>query len=1058
MLRRPSKVWASVLCVLPLAAWSFSPESGSLSETSPTLIAEGGPYVISNPVGVALDPVCTGDGVTCDTFVFDLDVDEAYRNAHPDAEVVIALEWTNGGDDLDLYVRDDETGGLLGASASADAGERVVLRVAELPARVRVEAIPFLVTGSTSTLTVGLVADPVDGGGETDVCAATDGGAAQMDAGVIADLANLAQTAIYGAFVRFDGGTRKQQDGLLERLGLTATHDFRRYVSSVFVTGPAAAFTALLDEPLVARIEHNRPLQYLGSTAPWATRVRVAQEPVAGGPYFDGEGRRLTGEGVTLGIIDSGLYGLHPDFADNLLHNFKLLVPGLVTDPLYLDIGPLDSESQVGGHGTHVTGTVAGSGAASDGLYPIPDFAPNVRGTYAGVAPDARIIHWANGAALLVLDVASAYRHLLDNLDSFDPPLRAVNNSYGDGAGSQYDPGSTSSCLIKEIVDRGVVMVFAAGNDGGDGSSDQTSSTCKDPTPGVICVASYNDAGSGVRDGALSTFSSRALKGASDRYPDISAPGDLITSTCFQSQPSQAICLGGSEGLVEGTWLPWYGTISGTSMAAPHVTGAIGLMLQAHPELTPADVEKLIKLNARKVGSDYEPDPLLPGGTTHFAYGAGLLDLPSILDALDTPRAGMPPLAEEWIVLDGDSDLLISDPGADIQTLTMQEGAVDDLPGIQYRVTLSAAPIERVAFRVAANVAGLPVSTTVVAGSDGVEIPEGGPGNTAVAKQAALEGNVLSFFVPYAHLGFPDPGEPIHNIRVFADGALSTLDAAPSASGLLPELPDEPSLPLVSDLLKRPMFGRAFTTQLDPGVPPPSTEKSCELPGLTQFTSPAGVTGNIGLPTGQDDLRQLWVAEPVDMPGKIVFTIKVADLSNVPPLHRWYAYFSLPDDTNAYFVAMDSVGLSPSFVYGTRSAIPVPAVGGVGTFTVLGDLDAASGYDADGTIRLVLDKAALGIDNGTVLSSLAASIRQTTPVNGIGLTTDSGAAAENYRVVGNQCVTPDDNGGGGDGGNGGGNGGGNEGDDDPGRFGGALPASLLLMLLAAGLLRARRRH
>jgi serine protease AprX len=1054
MSRHLSVVWAYALCALPFAAWSFTPDSGTLSESSPTLVAEGGPYLVSNPAGAAIDPVCAGDGLSCDTFAFDLDLDDAFRSAHPDAQVVVALEWSNATDDLDLYVRNDETDALLGASASADAGERVLLRVAELPARIRVEAIPFLVTGSTSTLTIGLIPDPADGGGETDVCEATDGGAgAQMDAEVANDLAQLAQTAIYGAFVRFSGGTHKQQDGLLQRLGLTATQDFRRYVSSVFVTGPVAAFAALLDEPLVARIEHNRPLRYFGSTGPWATRVRVAQEPVSGGPYFDSEGRKLTGEGVTLGIIDSGLFGPHPGFADNLLHNFKLLVPGLATDPIYVDIGPLDSESQVGGHGTHVTGTVAGSGAASDGVYPVPDFAPNVRGTYAGVAPDARIIHWANGAAILVLDVASAYRHLLDNLDSFDPPLRAVNNSYGDGAGSQYDPGSTSSCLIKEIVERGVIMVFAAGNDGGDGSADNTSSTCKDPTPGVICVASYNDAGSGERDGALSTFSSRGLKGASDRYPDISAPGDLITSTCVQPVPSQAICLGGSEGPVEGTWLPWYGTISGTSMASPHVTGAIGLILQAHPDLTPAEVEEVIKRNARKIGDGYEPDPLVPGSTTHFAYGAGLLDLPAILDALGTEKAGLPPLAEEWVVLDGDTESFSSDPGADIQRLTMQEGAVDDLPGIQYRLTLGAAPGARVAYRVTANAAGVPVATTVVATSDGVEIPEGGAGNNAVAKTASLDGNVLSFFVPYAQLGFPERGEPIHNIRAFADGALLTLDAAPSASGLLPEPPDQPELPLVPDLLKRPMYGRSFTTQLDPGVPPPSTEKSCELPGLTQFTSPSGVTGNVGLPTGQDDLRQLWIAEPSDMPGKIVFTIKVESLSAVPPLHRWYAYFSLPDDPNAYFVAMDSSSASPGFIYGTRGQIPVPAVGGLGTFTTLGDLDPASGFDADGTIRLVLDKATLGLANGTELSNIAASIRQTTPVNGIGLTTDSGAAVGSYTVVGNVCPAA--------GGDGGGTTGGNDSgtppERDAGRFGGALPASLLLLLFGLAALRARRR-
>lgn len=185
-------------------------------------------------------------------------------------------------------------------------------------------------------------------------------------------------------------------------------------------------------------------------------------------------------------------------------------------------------------------------------------------------------------------------------------------------------------------------------------------------------------------------------------------------------------------------------------------------------------------------------------------------------------------------------------------------------------------------------------------------------------------------------------------------------------------------------------------------------EIACQLPGLTVLTSPAGVTGNGGLPTGQDDLRQAWFAEPAEMPGKLVISLKMASLSpQPPPGYRWIMYFSLPGDTNSYFAAMDTAGqAAPRFIYGTRSTIDTPAAA-VGSFTVLGTIDAGSNFKPDGTIQLVIDKASFPtpITTGMELSGIAASIRQTTnPQNGAGLTVDAATGA-NYTVVDNLCQT-----------------------------------------------------
>jgi len=542
-------------------------------------------------------------------------------------------------------------------------------------------------------------------------------------------------------------------------------------------------------------------------------------------------------------------------------------------------------------------------------------------------------------------------------------------------------------------------MVFAAGNDGGDGSTDLTSSDCKDPTPGNICVASYNDGATGDRNGPLSTFSGRGRRGPGDidaiNYPDISAPGDLITSTCSQATVTQAICTGGDDSAAETEWQPLYGTISGTSMAAPHITGVIGLMTQVKPDLTPAEIERLLQTHARKVGDGYQNDPQNPGGTIHFAYGAGLVDVPAILTALGAKRAGLPPAGGEWLVLDGDTDPAVLAAASDAQRLTMQEETFEGLTGVRFRITVADATdvLDTLAYRVEMNVAGVPFATTVNYDGTALTAAEPGVGNNAVAINPAVAGDVISFFVPYVSLGFPAQTEPIHNIRVVVSDATGAVDYAPSPANVP-----------VAIAAVQPIFGRAFTIQLPAGVAPPSTERSCVAPGLTVVSSPAGLTGiSAGLPA--EDLRQIWFSEPEDMPGKLVITIKMAGLAQVPPNYRWYVFFNVPGDFFNYFVAMDTTLITPRFVGGIRSATNTPGAS-VGMFSVTRVLDAQSNFNADGTIQLVVDKASWDtpITDGMELTGIAGSIRQTTEnTNGVGLTVDSAGAIGGYNVVGNVC-------------------------------------------------------
>ena len=344
---------------------------------------------------------------------------------------------------------------------------------------------------------------------------------------------------------------------------------------------------------------------------------------------------------------------------------------------------------------------------------------------------------------------------------------------------------------------------------------------------------------------------------------------------------------------------------------------------------------------------------------------------------------------------DGDTD---AGDATDVVTLTMQDATVDGQSGIMYRLTLADATdlggADSILYRIQRHPAGKTMLTEVLLSADGPTIAEPGETNTSIASRVQLVGNTLNVFVGHLQQGSPAVGEPVHNARVIVETADGIVDVIPSPAGSTD--------PLLA------MYGRAFTSQLVPPPAPPSNELSCELPGFTTLLSAPGTTFN-GSGTGQEDVRQAWIAEPSGENGRLYFTIKVDNLSPQPiPQHRWYYYFNIEGDDNDYWVAMDTLQGVPRYLYGTNDAIPVPALGGVGTFQVIGEIEPESGFSTDGVITLVLDKADLGIVNGTEIDGMAISVRQTSnPENGSGLTVDSAASQLTYTVVGNDvCVSP----------------------------------------------------
>ncbi len=390
--------------------------------------------------------------------------------------------------------------------------------------------------------------------------------------------------------------------------------------------GPRRRSPQLRSQPGVQYVEAgDQPIEFFSTTSNQATRGLEATQTLTGA-----DGTKLTGKGVSVGVIDSGVDPTHPYFkeADGssaVVANYKTLCEPTETLCTVQKLpNTVDTDTlSLGGHGTHVNGIVAGRPTTlSSGA------------KVQGAAPGAKLVDLSTGAGLVILGADAALNWVLEHHQApcgagvpaaTCPPIKVTNNSYGPTGGGAFDPSSTTAKLQRALAAEGVLTVWANGNDGGDGSSSLSNPPGMDPTPGVISVASFNDLGTGTRDGKVSDFSSRGKAGDQSTYPDISAPGENITSSC---RLYLAICSTGldPQNGPGATDIGTFNTISGTSMAAPHIAGIVAQLFQANPSATPAQVEDALKTTAYKYadGAAYENGAL---GTTSFDKGYGLVDV-----------------------------------------------------------------------------------------------------------------------------------------------------------------------------------------------------------------------------------------------------------------------------------------------------------------------------------------------------------------------------------------------------------------------------------------------
>ena len=258
------------------------------------------------------------------------------------------------------------------------------------------------------------------------------------------------------------------------------------------------------------------------------------------------------------------------------------------------------------GHGSHVAGIIAGNGDDSNG-------------DKSGIAPKAKIISLkvldANGVGN-ISSIIAALNWIVANHQQYN--IRVVNMSVGARISESYwtDPLTLAA---KAVVDRGIVVVGASGNFGknAQGQLQYGGITAPSNAPWVLTVGASSTQGSNTRnDDVMAGFSS-----AGPTYIDFAAKPDLVApgvGTVSLSVPGSLFYLTKATALLNGRvglGTKPYLALSGTSMAAPVVSGTVALMLQANPSLTPNLVKAILQYTAQPYA-----------GYNELRQGAGFLN------------------------------------------------------------------------------------------------------------------------------------------------------------------------------------------------------------------------------------------------------------------------------------------------------------------------------------------------------------------------------------------------------------------------------------------------
>jgi len=344
----------------------------------------------------------------------------------------------------------------------------------------------------------------------------------------------------------------------------------------------------------------------------------------------------VSGAGVNIAMVDTGVDNEHPGLSEKFVAGYDA-VCYLHTDPTcYLDIqrrddGTYDPDDG-NQHGTACMGMASATGIDSNGE----------QTEFYGAAPDAALIDVRIGTDAgagpfenYVLEqefyesAMNGIQWIIDNKDTAWQDANETNYgidilslSWGitshEGGGS--DGNDMHSQILNEAMEAGIVVSVAAGNDGpdNDGLSGMGSSDLS------ITIGATDDLNSVSReDDTIAGYSSRGPRRdnadgnpLNELKPELSAPGSNIIQS--EACVTTGLCnnLLGGDAADNG----YTGRGSGTSYATPSVSGIIALMLEANPDLSPAEVKEILKMTAERRGEATQPD-VDPFWNRDFGWG-----------------------------------------------------------------------------------------------------------------------------------------------------------------------------------------------------------------------------------------------------------------------------------------------------------------------------------------------------------------------------------------------------------------------------------------------------
>ena len=296
-----------------------------------------------------------------------------------------------------------------------------------------------------------------------------------------------------------------------------------------------------------------------------------------------------TGSGVGIAVIDSGISTFHDDLTSTTSTLFPYGNQRVKKFVDFVNGRPLPYDDN--GHGTHVAGTIAGNGYDSFG-------------EKSGIAPKATIVSLkvldADGKGT-ISNIIAALNWVAANGAAYN--IRVVNMSVGAGVYESYwtDPLTLAA---KAVTDKGITIVAAAGNLGknAQGHLQYGGITAPGNAPWVLTVGASSTMGTMTRnDDQMAGYSSSGPTNIDfGAKPDLVAPG---TGTVSLSVPGSTFYATKAAYLLTGRLSLGskpYLALSGTSMAAPVVSGTVALMLQANPNLTPNLIKAILQYTAQE--------------------------------------------------------------------------------------------------------------------------------------------------------------------------------------------------------------------------------------------------------------------------------------------------------------------------------------------------------------------------------------------------------------------------------------------------------------------------